>query len=448
MIMGLIGCQSTPKTEYIHSKNTDTIIEIGSRNDFDSSVVLSTRLQIPDHYISKTISKGEKLEIIVDADIKVPDEEMPLIRVAPHTFTEQDARLYAAALLGTDPYYIEYNYEKMNKSYYQREIERLIYAADHWEVFGNYEYDMIYNSEKEIREAIINLSAKIASAPDEAPKNSPAYADIVKNHFLDLYAMAESGVVSRLVFFNDSNSLIQMIYYRDIHSIIGSYLETNCTDVSRVLTVSREEAQLVAEQIIQKMGFSNLICVDCHGVQFNTTTTNDNSSAAYEAVFVPVINGNFVTYTNSEYTSLNGYAKPWQYERLSVYIDDEGIACIRYNGPYQIVEVLTNSTKLLPFSSIQGEFEKMAPLINNEIDYSNEEGRLHRRIITSIELGLVCIREEESDTGLLVPAWDFLGYRENIHPKSGIKMYDTNGRTSFITINAIDGSIIDRSNGF
>ena len=90
----------------------------------------------------------------------------------------------------------------------------------------------------------------------------------------------------------------------------------------------------------------------------------------------------------------------------------------------------------------------MAPLINNEIDYSNEEGRLHRRIITSIELGLVCIREEESDTGLLVPAWDFLGYRENIHPKSGIKMYDTNGRTSFITINAIDGSIIDRSNGF
>jgi len=75
--------------------------------------------------------------------------------------------------------------------------------------------------------------------------------------------------------------------------------------------------------------------------------------------------------------------------------------------------------------------------------------------ITKISLGLAKVpRENDPNRGLLVPAWDFYGSASiNIHNRSrgGYELNENNEyinnkfMNSYITINAIDGSVIERT---
>mgnify|MGYP005831456645 FL=1 len=63
--------------------------------------------------------------------------------------------------------------------------------------------------------------------------------------------------------------------------------------------------------------------------------------------------------------------------------------------------------------------------------------------IHEVKLGLMRITEQNSkDTGLIIPVWDFMGtYEEK-------ETFFDDTYTSLLTINAIDGSIIDRGLGY
>lgn len=71
--------------------------------------------------------------------------------------------------------------------------------------------------------------------------------------------------------------------------------------------------------------------------------------------------------------------------------------------------------------------------------YADEE--LKREIkVDSVKLGYAIISEEGTfDTGLLVPVWDFNG---TVNDSGRID------ETSIMTINAIDGTVIDRGLGY
>lgn len=105
------------------------------------------------------------------------------------------------------------------------------------------------------------------------------------------------------------------------------------------------------------------------------------------------------------------------------------------------------NTKLLSFDKIQDIFEKMSLIVDNEIDYNpvwDSSGGMEYHI-TTVRLGLVCVREKNIDTGLLVPAWDFLGYeRGRMSSDTNWRTVNTNELEPYLTINAIDGNIIER----
>ena len=114
-----------------------------------------------------------------------------------------------------------------------------------------------------------------------------------------------------------------------------------------------------------------------------------------------------------------------------------------------MIETVVTESELLPFSKIIEIFEKMAVIVGNEVDYNNmweDSGGIEYHI-TSVRLGLVSVREQNGDTGLLVPAWDFLGYeRGRMSAESEWSTVGENELTSFLTINAVDGNIIERGN--
>ncbi len=98
---------------------------------------------------------------------------------------------------------------------------------------------------------------------------------------------------------------------------------------------------------------------------------------------------------------------------------------------------------MLPFDQIKKIFENM--ILTKYGASGTEEAESASINITGIRLGLARVTEQNNNAyGLLVPAWDFFGVYDtgNGYPIG----YD--GFESLLTINAVDGSIIDRQIGY
>ena len=128
-------------------------------------------------------------------------------------------------------------------------------------------------------------------------------------------------------------------------------------------------------------------------------------------------------------------------EKLFIGVDDEGIRDIYWGGPLNITEIVAENTAMLPFDEIKSIFEKMMR-IKYEPEARNSEVEIEYHI-TRIRLSLQRISEADSfTTGLLVPVWNFYGYvsfpgEENQENKFPL-----------LTINGIDGSVIDLHKGY
>ncbi len=149
----------------------------------------------------------------------------------------------------------------------------------------------------------------------------------------------------------------------------------------------------------------------------------------------------------SSETSTDGlsYGAQWYYERMTVAVDDEGIANVYWMAPLAITEVLTGNAVILPFSDIEDIFETMI-VVKSDIFVSPT--RRERIDITHASLSLQRIMERDSyTTGLLVPVWNFYGTVTGWDDDGESHTNDL-GFTPLISINAIDGSVIDVNSGY
>ena len=132
-------------------------------------------------------------------------------------------------------------------------------------------------------------------------------------------------------------------------------------------------------------------------------------------------------------------------EKIRIFIDDEGIFALVWNAPHVLEEVEYKAVSLLPFEKIRGIFESMIMVKNKQV----EDGTLLRDkniTVTAVRLGLMRIIEKDNnDTAYLVPVWDFFGTYDS---DGGTLVIGEDGYESLLTINAVDGSVIDRTLGY
>ena len=142
--------------------------------------------------------------------------------------------------------------------------------------------------------------------------------------------------------------------------------------------------------------------------------------------------------------------KDWPGESIDIYINDSGIVTFLYNAPIEKTETVVEKAKLISFEKIKKTFEKMIVTVSAQkivtVSAQNQEDK--EEVVISVDkvvLRYMRISEKDSfDTGLLVPVWDFLGKK-----KYKIDTYGNNtADVSLLTINAIDGSVINMSLGY
>ena len=133
------------------------------------------------------------------------------------------------------------------------------------------------------------------------------------------------------------------------------------------------------------------------------------------------------------------YLPPLPYEKLWVDVGADGIFQVRYEHPVDITGMLMPDVELLSFEQIMEVFGAVAPLT-----IAAYEGDANNTLcIDRITLGYICVQMRDNPARCeMIPAWDFFGTRTIKNEKLDEHNW------SHVTINAIDGTVIDRSYGY
>ena len=226
-------------------------------------------------------------------------------------------------------------------------------------------------------------------------------------------------------------------------------------DAVNGLSLGYDQALQIAEKAIMDMGLEDMRFADAQIIgKANATTNIDKWKDAYRFAFTRQVENVQVT---PDITSINyseALNKAWRNEYIEIYIDDTGIVKFTWTAPAEIKEVLATNVQLLSFEQMQNIFRNY---IYIKGAYDEDEDIISRQTtITEVRLGLMQVQSTQSDTGyLLIPVWDFYGYDVNTYSDDTKLVLDesneltiVNHNVSYLTINAIDGSIIDRSLGY
>ena len=111
-------------------------------------------------------------------------------------------------------------------------------------------------------------------------------------------------------------------------------------------------------------------------------------------------------------------------------------------------EKLVENAALIPFDQIMARAEECFFQRYHLPDYAMDAGATKRVIhIDRVRLGYMQMAAQNSGEQTLTPVWDFYGWEEYLHDDRK-EPGAPNRQYSYLTINAIDGSMVDRALGY
>jgi hypothetical protein len=505
----LTGCQATPEQPVVVQKDMAQMIEKGMAQTETPAPAVSTGIGyaglcahygVPERF-QYAVTEGN-LTINCDVAFQLPETlGLPMVRVAAGRFSQQRVTALFRALCDDTPMYVAP--ELMDKAYYEKEI--LQYQAELAQTTGEDSirwYNDVIDSLKEQHEkAPDTLTLVPCDGTLKTREFKAEDTDGLEGSQQELFATADPNNMENamtIYFINDADYTKTSVYsYEDEYGNTqmvaprsGSHMEfsrvrdevwwayeqdgTLLEDVtalslsdgkaqSTLLKTAPRQARETVERLLTEAGIDDMV-IDSIGLYTNQRAmpdyyvelmeqqgrevTQPSEAHAYIFRLLRVVNGAAVeSCESSSETSTDGMAfgKEWYYEELKVTVDDGGIANVYWMAPLQVTEVMTADAALLPFSDIANIFEKMT-VIGSDI-YTSPERR-ERLDITRARLCLQRIMERDSfTTGLLVPVWNFYG---TVTYWDGEGEAHTNeyANTPLLSVNAIDGSVIDPQQGY
>lgn len=161
---------------------------------------------------------------------------------------------------------------------------------------------------------------------------------------------------------------------------------------------------------------------------------------------VPVTLTDTAGFEDPENVRDQSYESAPKEERLICVVDQGRIVYAELQNPWIVGDVILENVELLPFDVILRIFGSIAPLSIQSDEGDVEKNHLtytNSWHITEIRLGYMPVLVKDgSGTWELRPVWDFFGIRTT--PFS----YDDSPCNVALTIDAINGTIVDRSYGY
>lgn len=460
----LTGCQSSVRTEeeLVVVKETEHTQRSATEGD------LFSQTQAPDVYQSSFSSP----QITVDADAAVIVPDAPGIRtkkVTSRFFTEEDYNLFMQTLLGDTRLWTR-DFDKMAASngFTKSELEERISEAQ--KLKDNLGGDADYLGKGiTVDEQIAKFRSLQEAAPEEPiVVEVPVIIEGRKLsqtedlESLSAYAVAGDAQYDVLLANQTRDDWLWTSFWIEKNEHSSNYLYTGITDRSSQadfpeldnLKTAPEEIWQTAEEVLKQTGYDEEY-LPCGGEYYFTYRSDRQNEeiqhidlTGYGVHFTRVVDGIPVTYTHQDGGSVADDADSvsWPNEAMTLIYNDYGFAGFFWDCPYTVEDLSEDYVFLLPFDEIRNVFEKM---ILEEYEDTLEEGQTQEIIIEEVRLGYMRVKDRETlSEGTLVPVWDFFGSWTTTGGSFTQPLVFEDSYTSLFTINAMDGTVIDRDLGY
>lgn len=208
-----------------------------------------------------------------------------------------------------------------------------------------------------------------------------------------------------------------------------------------------EEAREETEKLLGQMEMESYIPSGgeyCYMISASETEESSVKQTGYMVHCTREEEGVPVTYTHEDGTLSEGALIWWPPEEINFVYTDRGLVSFEWVNPCQIEELSSEAVFLMPFTEIRDIFQEM--ILKTNLDGFSEAGDTVEIHVDEVRLGYMRIQEagEEEMAGTLVPVWDFSGSRTCRNAAGEVKYMVDNVYESLLTINAMDGTIVER----
>ena len=456
LIISLTGCQKTPESPIVVGKDYEEMINqalLGQPTD-DS---IAEQIKAMEKYTLETplTNAVGNVEVYVDADVVVPDSsKMTTVKVSRHSFTKEECVKYIQTLFNGQKTYsgqVSVAKPKLLKRIEdaQMELQEAIEQGDEKMIELCQETLDKYQRELE--------SYGEGDGLVETPVEFTIYKENYNEEKMYLVSDGSDGIYRSIKIRNhDEFKTYELIYnvskdgYPEISEVYNMTMESelnfgtemigNPNDLPELIK-SEEDAISDANQMLSDLGIHDFSAKD---IDIVFGRINDKVQKAYRISFTRTISGVSFNYNSIGLSSgdavddgKGGKTPIWGSETVSFIVTDDGVVQFEISNPLEVHEIVTEYTKMKDFESIMDIFKKMILIVHANVP----EGEIRKMEIDRIELGLMRVLEPNSlDTGVVIPVWDFYG-------RLKVEDYEDHDKI-YLTINAIDGSIIDRRLGY
>lgn len=453
IIVSLCACQQIPEKAIVANKGgklEKQIMEKGA----DEPIVDESA----EKWQEELKSKGGEINIHINAPVNRPDkDQLPVVHVRPHVFSEEEVEVIVKELFGDAKLYDD-DY-RLRKDELEQSIISLRADLESLKNTGKFSdrnpdpgtrgqpaaegrlEDEIERTEMWLKE----YEEYYADAPDTIPevtqivfKETEGRKEITLCDDQSIPATIGAGESSLVP--NDWT-----LEYRNWKEALYSGVSIlGASDTIAKVKTPRDEAENIASTFIKKIG------LDCSLT--STRRASDNASGSYAYVFIFSRNIEGIPCQNVDYNvklsiSADGaeYREPWYNERIEVMVNDDGIIGFKWYSPPEILETINDNVAIKTYDEIIDIARTMLPMQFVEEMLSEKQ-----RDVAISEITLTMMRVARIDTDdeyYYLPVWDFIGYfGDKADPN--ISEDNPSMTKSFLTLNAIDGSVIDRGLGY
>ena len=465
--MALTGCGDSMVTqdEIVTPKETEAL-EISTSTDGNTQNTLTTsiqeQVQVPEHYTCE-ITEGN-ITVKADADFVIPDAEgFKSYKVTPRIFVQEDYDTISRVLLDSAPLWTR-DEEAMAESngFIKSELEERIAKLKEEKASGVIKY---LNDEPMDYDALIAEFEELKKNAPEEPIICDVPAIVPDSETVGNNPKEEKGCLyaSATVQDEDYEVYIDNVlapywnaaqFHVNVNSERGvgdSYDYMKFSDIDSPLAI--DVITKNAQQIITEMGFEDF--EPAIGEYCQKFTYSDGELAEimygeprYAIPFERTIEGIPITYTHDQGLTVDNDEACWPQEAFILVFDDIGFTDFQWISPYTVEKVSDDTVFLLPFSEIQNVLEEMMVKVKAE-EYAETDIKVTYKI-NEIRLGYMRVHEKgDVSEGTLVPVWDFFGSESLQYPDDD-SVYSNEGISyeSQFTINAMDGTVINRGLGY
>jgi len=488
-VIGLLfACQPTPKEDAVRQKSFNKMFQMAKKPADSKSMLLREQVQAPERYMRQITGANNAFMLCIDAYVEIPNhEKMPIAEIAPIDFSQEQTRLLYDLFCRGKEMYIVYPDAPLTKAQIESKIRFLMQEITEMEEIGNEDdpyveecradlsyLQTLYPNAPEISESVQCHGALMRMTEYSAKAHSPVCSYTwVTAQAEELSLRGEPRIISFSVtnrndldhaiqvdgewFFKRSGALMS---YTDMRNhVYGDqcprYRIENLEEVVDVPFTPRQ-AEEAAQSFLCSVGLEQQLAIDSVWLyripKDDSLFSLEEHPYSYEVRLSRLVEGIPCAYDRT--AIISEYMDMWQYEQIALVVDEEGIISFHWFSPVKVTTILQEDVNLLPFEQIMERFEAQVnyALIPFMQGYVETEQMLSQRYdINRITLSLQRVNQPNNfDSALLVPVWSFYGTKTEVweNEDSLANVSDRELACSLITINAIDGTIINLQEGY